>query len=98
MSEAETFFGPNQSLQFTYLQSTKTSLSTGCFSGICAGDRSEEPQLRLVCRKDEQLPVLHPPRAGWIRSCLAVPAEEPAGSSQEEALGLLLHAHLAQGR
>lgn len=41
MSGAETFFGPNQSVQFAYLQSTKTSLSAGCLSGICAGLEAE---------------------------------------------------------
>lgn len=97
-SLAETFFSPDQSGQFPYQRSTKTRLSTACFFGICSGGRSEDRQLRLACRKDEQLSALHPPRSGWICACLTIPAEEPAHSSQEEASGLLLHTHLSQGR
>lgn len=98
VSEAETFLSPDQSVQFAYQRSTKTRLLVGCFFGIRSGGRSEEQQLRLKHRKDEQLSVLHHPRSGWIRSSFTVPAEEPSRSSQEEASGLLLYTHLTQGR
>lgn len=49
-------------------------------------------------KKDEQLPLPHPPRPGRLHADLAVPAEEPAASAQEEAHGLPQRAHLAQRR
>lgn len=58
VSKTKTFFGPNQSVEFTYQRSAKTSLFAGYFSGIHAAGRSEEPQLRMSSSLFFILPAL----------------------------------------
>ena len=71
---------------------------SGARPNIHGTDLADFYLLPFFLWKNEQFLLFRPPGVGRIHTHLAVPAEEPTHSPQEETHGLLLHTHLTQRR